>query len=117
MATEKETKNKKDTKNKKSFFKDFKAELKKVIWPTSKQLVNSTIAVVVIVIITASIVFTLDLVFDLFNKYGINNLKSRIRNYETIEMQNSDNTTNETENNVQNNVVNNEANNSETVSE
>ncbi len=36
MAIEKEAKNKKETKNKKSFFKDFKAELKKVIWPTPK---------------------------------------------------------------------------------
>ena len=30
----------KETKNKKHFFKDFKAELKKVIWPTPKQLIN-----------------------------------------------------------------------------
>ena len=46
----KEAKNKKETKNKKSFFKDFKAELKRVIWPTPKQLINSTTAVVVIVL-------------------------------------------------------------------
>lgn len=87
MANEKEAKNKKETKNKKSFFKDFKAELKKVIWPTPKQLVNSTIAVVVIVIITAAIVFVLDLAFDLLNKYGINNLKARIRGYETVQVE------------------------------
>ena len=55
----KETKtNKKvNSKNKKSFAKDFKAELKKVIWPTPKQLLNNTIAVVTIVLITAAIVF------------------------------------------------------------
>ena len=70
-----------------SFFKDFKAELKKVIWPTPKQLVNSTIAVVVIVIITAAIVLVLDVLFDLFNKYGINKLKSNIRGYETVQIQ------------------------------
>lgn len=87
MASEKEAKNKKETKNKKSFFKDFKAELKKVIWPTPKQLVNSTIAVVVIVIITAAIVFVLDVAFDLLNKYGINNLKARIRGYETVQIE------------------------------
>lgn len=86
MANEKETKNKKEVKNKKSFFKDFKAELKKVIWPTPKQLVNNTIAVVVIVIITAAIVFVLDVAFDLLNKYGINNLKSHIRGYNTVEI-------------------------------
>ena len=72
MANDKEAKSKKDIKNKKSFFKDFKAELKKVIWPTPKQLVNNTVAVVVIVLVTALIVFVLDVVFDLFNKYGIN---------------------------------------------
>ncbi len=86
MANEKETKNKKEVKNKKSFFKDFKAELKKVIWPTPKQLVNNTIAVVVIVIITAAIVFVLDVAFDLLYKYGINNLKSHIRGYNTVEI-------------------------------
>ena len=71
---------KKDSKNenkvKKHFFKDFKAELKKVIWPTPKQLVNNTIAVITIVLITAAIVFVLDVVFDLGNKYGITNLQS-----------------------------------------
>ena len=63
--------NKNDNKVKKNFFKDFKAELKRVIWPTPKQLLNNTTAVVTIVIITAIIVFALDAVFDLGNKYGI----------------------------------------------
>ena len=53
-----------------------KANLKKVIWPTPKQLVNNTVAVVVIVLITAAIVFVLDAVFDLGNKYGITQLQS-----------------------------------------
>ena len=66
----------KENKVKKHFFKDFKAELKKVIWPTPKQLVNNTIAVVTIVLITAVIVFALDAVFDLGNKYGITKLQS-----------------------------------------
>ena len=57
--------NKNDNKVKKNFFKDFKAELKRVIWPTPKQLLNNTTAVVTIVIITAIIVFALDAVFDL----------------------------------------------------
>ena len=69
-------KNENDNKVKKHFFKDFKAELKKVIWPTPKQLVNNTIAVVTIVLITAVIVFALDAVFDLGNKYGITKLQS-----------------------------------------
>ena len=70
----KESKN--ESKVKKHFFKDFKAELKKVIWPTPKQLVNNTIAVVTIVLITAVVVFALDAVFDLGNKYGITKLQS-----------------------------------------
>ena len=45
----------KENKVKKHFFKDFKAELKKVIWPTPKQLTNNTMAVVVIVVIVAII--------------------------------------------------------------
>ena len=63
----KEAKNKKE--NNKHFWKDFKAELKKVIWPTPKQLVNNTIAVITIVLITAVIVFVLDIVFEKMNTY------------------------------------------------
>jgi len=67
---------KNENKVKKHFFKDFKAELKKVIWPTPKQLVNNTVAVVTIVVITAVIVFVLDGVFNLGNKYGITYLQN-----------------------------------------
>ena len=118
----KDAKNNKDIKNKKHFFKDFKAELKKVIWPTPKQVVNNTIAVITIVLITAVIVFVLDLIFDIFNEQGINRLKSNIKNSVVIEnsvdnndidAQNADiNTVNETnetsveENNNQDTVEN-----------
>ena len=64
---------------KKSFFKDFKAELKKVIWPTPKQLVNNTVAVITIVLITAIIVFVLDFTFEKLNTYGVNNLKKMVK--------------------------------------
>ena len=104
MANEKEAKSKKETKNKKSFFKDFKAELKKVIWPTPKQLVNSTVAVVVIVVITAAIVFILDVAFDLMNNYGINKLKSSIRGNETVQVEEHDHD-HDHENEVSNSVV------------
>ena len=60
------------------FFKDFKAELKKVIWPTPKQLVNNTVAVITIVLITAAIVFVLDFVFERMNTYGINKIKEAV---------------------------------------
>ena len=72
-------KEKKNKKEKKSFFKDFKAELKKVIWPTPKQLVNNTVAVITIVLITAVIVFVLDFTFEKLNTYGVNNLKKMIK--------------------------------------
>ena len=67
-----------ENKVKKHFFKDFKAELKKVIWPTPKQLVNNTVAVVVIVAIVGVIVFALDVVFEAMNKYGITRLQSYV---------------------------------------
>ena len=81
----KDAKNNKEVKNKKHFFKDFKAELKKVIWPTPKQITNSTIAVITIVIIAAVIVFALDFVFKLFNEQGINRLKSVIKEKTAVE--------------------------------
>ena len=84
---------KNENKVKKHFFKDFKAELKKVIWPTPKQLVNNTVAVVVIVLITAAIVFVLDAIFDLGNKYGITQLQSIVN-----EKFNSEEETENTEN-------------------
>jgi len=76
--------NKKDSKNKKHFWKDFKAELKKVIWPTPKQLFKNTVAVVFIVIVTSAIVFVLDVAFDALNTYGINRFKSAVTNSTSI---------------------------------
>ena len=102
---------KKDNKNKRHFFKDFKAELKKVIWPTPKQLVKSTMAVVFIVIVTAALVFVLDVVFETLNSKGINALKSNIRNSvsvnETVET-NEIEESNEINATIELNEVNNE---------
>lgn len=103
----KDAKNNKDVKNKKHFFKDFKAELKKVIWPTPKQIVNNTVAVITIVLITAVIVFVLDLVFDMLNEYGINRLKSNIKNKVVVE--------NVTDNNIEDENTVEQENNEETV--
>ena len=61
-------KSKKEEKNKRHFFKDFKAELKRVVWPTPKQLLNSTIAVITIVLVVGVIVFALDMGYELLNK-------------------------------------------------
>ncbi len=73
-------KEEKNIKDKTSFTKKFKAELKKVIWPTPKQLFNNTVAVLSIVLITAVIVFVLDLAFESMNKYGVNKIKQEIVN-------------------------------------
>ena len=87
-----------ENKVKKHFFKDFKAELKKVIWPTPKQLVNNTVAVVTIVLITAAIVFVLDVIFDLGNKYGITQLQSIVNEKFNPEEEKETNTDGDKEN-------------------
>ena len=108
---------KKEKKENKHFFKDFKAELKRVIWPTPKQLVNNTVAVITIVLITAVIVFALDFVFKTVDDYGINKLKEVVgtRNEEantTTSNEEANNTTNNTANEAGNNTTtNNETNN------
>lgn len=68
IKPENNKKSKKEEKNKRHFLKDFKAELKRVVWPTPKQLLNSTIAVITMVLVIGVIVFVLDLGFELLNK-------------------------------------------------
>ena len=86
----KDKKEVKNSKDKTSFMKSFKAELKKVTWPTPKQLFNNTAAVLAIVLITAVIVFVLDFTFESINKYGINKIKETISNSATNETTNSE---------------------------
>ena len=45
--------------------KDTKAELKKVVWPTKKQIINNTLWVLVLVIVVAAIVLGIDLVLEI----------------------------------------------------
>ena len=111
----KEMKNnkKENSKIKKSFFKDFKAELKKVVWPTPKQLVNNTVAVITIVLITAAIVFVLDLTFETLNKYGIDKVKESITQIEDSKEETNtqtDNNTATTDENSNNETTENSAN-------
>ena len=63
-------------KDKQRYGKELKAELKKVTWPTFKELVNSTSAVIAIVLVVALIVFVLDVCFENLNKFGVEGLKS-----------------------------------------
>ena len=86
VANTKAASTKKET-NKKSFFKEFKAELKRVSWPTPKQLVNNTVAVISIVLIVCVIVFVLDVIFESLNTYGVEKLKAIVTSSssETVE--------------------------------
>lgn len=94
-AVKKETKkDKKNSKDKRHFWKDFKAELKKVVWPTPKQLVNNTMAVITIVLITTAVVIVLDLGFEAMNKYGINNIKKLVTSDENVTNSQTENTEN-----------------------
>ena len=97
---------KKENKEKKHFFKDVKTELKRVIWPAPKQLVNNTVAVITIVLITAIIVFVLDFAFESMNKFGIDNIKNVVQSTNTTD----DTTTNETTNTIANEQSNTVAN-------
>lgn len=99
-------KDKKETKQKSSYFKEMKAELKKVVWPTPKELVNNTLAVIAFVLIIAIIVFVCDFCFDNLNKYGITRLQEKVQSsFQTTE--DSDNTSEDqnatSENNDENN--------------
>ena len=81
MAKKEQAINKKEKKGKKDkprFFKGFKAELKKVNWPSAKQLANNTLAVIVIVLFLAAIVFVLDITFEAANKYGLDKIKESV---------------------------------------
>ncbi len=96
--------NKNKSKDKKHFMKDFKAELKKVIWPTPKQLVNNTVAVITVVLITAVIVLVLDFAFEKMNEYGIEKIKTLVETHNTVENA-STNESNEVNNAESNNEV------------
>ena len=115
--------NKKQVKEKRHFMKDFKAELKRVIWPTPKQLLNNTVAVITVVLITAAIVFVLDFVFESMNTYGIDQIKSMVDSSNTVDSNSVDDATStedtntesseDTANETEENTVSEESNNVE----
>ena len=103
--------NKENAKNKKSFWKRFKAELKKVTWPTPKQLANNTSAVIAIVVLTAIIVFALNITFEAMNKHGVDKVKELISNQTTNETTTDESNNNESsdDNSATNEADNNES--------
>lgn len=98
---------KKKNKDKKSFGKDFKSELKKVVWPKPAELFKSTVAVIAIVILISVIVFCLDFVFESMNKYGIDKIKNAVQTTQEQNNTTEGNTQNE-DSSQQNNENNNE---------
>lgn len=48
----------------KEFFKGTRLELKKVVWPTKKQLLNNTIMVLFLVVAFAAIILTFDMILE-----------------------------------------------------
>ena len=53
-----------------TYFRELKSELKKVVWPSGKQVRNNTLVVIVVVILVGVLVALLDLGFSaLFNLF------------------------------------------------
>ena len=75
---------KKEVKNNSRFFKESKAELKKVSWPKPKALFNDTATVIVIVLVVAAIVAVLDLAFLWLNEKVIISTEQKILNSSTV---------------------------------
>lgn len=103
----------KEKKNK-NFGKELKSELKKVSWPTFKQLVNNTIAVITIVLIVSAIVFVLDVCFESLNDFGIGRLKALVssnaeQENENVEDEENTNSEEPTENVDENTEINSES--------
>ena len=42
------------------WWREMKSELKKVVWPTSKQVVNNTVVAVVVIIVSAIVIWGFD---------------------------------------------------------
>ena len=50
-----------------TFFKEVKSELKKVVWPSKKQLINNTLIVIAAVLIIGVVIWVFDAIFQ----YGL----------------------------------------------
>lgn len=75
MAGKKTTKAKKQRRgffgSIKKFFRDSKAEFKKVVWPSKKQLINNTTIVIIAMIISGIFVGALDAVLAQIVKFAL----------------------------------------------
>ena len=65
------------------WFKDLKAEIKKIVWPSGKRLFDNVVVVLSMVIVVTLIIFLLDLGLKQLNNLevnGINELKTKVAN-------------------------------------
>ncbi len=46
------------------FFKEVKSEMKKVVWPSRKQLVNNTLIVIAVVVLIGIVIAIFDTIFQ-----------------------------------------------------
>ena len=46
------------------FFKEVKSEMKKVVWPSRKQLVNNTLIVIAVVVLIGVVIAIFDAIFQ-----------------------------------------------------
>ncbi len=109
----------KENKKNKNFLKEMRMELKKVTWPTPKELLNNTVAVIAFVLIIAVIVFALDFCFDNLNKHVITKFQEKVQssfndeNTENNDESNDSDNLNEEESNENSELVNDEENKTE----
>ena len=102
------TNKKASNKDKRHFFKDVKAELKKVIWPTGKELFSNTAVVLAVVVVVSVLIFVLDLIFGELNKLEVREIE-KIQNHISANSTENDveeNTTSKSENTIDNNETN-----------
>ena len=59
--------NKKNKKGLIKFFKDARAEFKKVVWPGPKETTRNTIVVLIVCVLAGALVFGVDSLFGLLN--------------------------------------------------
>lgn len=50
------------------YFKEVKAEMKKIVWPTKSQIINNTLIVIAVTLIAAAFIYGLDTVLGLVIK-------------------------------------------------
>jgi preprotein translocase subunit SecE len=75
VKTKKENVAKKQFEGFKRFFVETRSELKKIVWPTPKQVVNNTIIVLLTILIVGAFIWALDALTSTVLNVLVNNTK------------------------------------------